>query len=230
MERYETAVTAAKLSAAGSSRRDRRRTETRERLYEAAMHLLTERDFDAVTVEMITEAADVGKGTFFNYFANKEAVVGYRFEKQFQMLTATLQAELPESTELSCPIVSGAMHPIGGPIWKRLIAITHLGVDYDAHSKRLTRSLLALALTHDEIRAASQNVEHRVIEALEALVLAGQASGEFRADLPARAVVEYLTDVYFTTLLGWAKTDGDEELHFLVERTFELAWSGLRPA
>src|SRR5438105_9812722 len=75
------------------SRRERRRTETRERLLEAALRLLSERDFDAVTVEMITEAADVGKGTFFNYFANKEAIVAYLFESRLRLLTEILSAE-----------------------------------------------------------------------------------------------------------------------------------------
>ncbi len=75
----------------GAGRRERRRVETRERLYEAAMTLLSERDFEAVTIEMITEAADVGKGTFFNHFANKEAIVGYRYERTLPFLTEMLQ-------------------------------------------------------------------------------------------------------------------------------------------
>ena len=64
-----------------SGRRERKRLETRDRLFQSAMRLLSERDFNDVTVEMITEDADVGKGTFFNYFPNKEAIVTYRFEQ-----------------------------------------------------------------------------------------------------------------------------------------------------
>ena len=74
-------------SCAGGGRRERRRQETRERLFQSAMRLLSERDYTEVTVEMITEAADVGKGTFFNYFLTKEAVISYRFEQQFQLLS-----------------------------------------------------------------------------------------------------------------------------------------------
>ena len=51
-----------------SGRRERRRLETRDRLYRAALELFGERGFLETTVEDITEAADVGKGTFFNYF------------------------------------------------------------------------------------------------------------------------------------------------------------------
>jgi AcrR family transcriptional regulator len=193
------------------------------------MQLLSESDFDAVTVEMITEAADVGKGTFFNYFANKEAVIGYRFEKQVRILTDTLHPDRVPDEELTCPVVTGATHPVGGPLWRRMVAVAHLAVDADAHSKRLMRSLLALALTNDEVRAANHNVESHVVETLEALVRAGQTSGEFRADVSPRLFVEFLCNVYFAALLGWAKTDGEEDLHQIVERTFSLVWSGLRP-
>src|ERR1700745_1196322 len=58
-----------------SDRRERRRLETRERLYRAALELFGERGFLETTVEDITEAADVGKGTFFNYFPTKEHVL-----------------------------------------------------------------------------------------------------------------------------------------------------------
>ncbi len=49
-------------------RRQRRAAETRVRLFRCALQLFAERGFPNVTVEDITEAADVGKGTFLNYF------------------------------------------------------------------------------------------------------------------------------------------------------------------
>src|SRR5580698_3618350 len=58
-----------------AGRRERHRKETRERLYQAALDLFAERGFLRTTVEDITEAADVGKGTFFNYFPTKEHIL-----------------------------------------------------------------------------------------------------------------------------------------------------------
>src|ERR1017187_9026321 len=56
-------------------RRQRRANETRLRLFRCALQLIAERGLSNVTVEDITEAADVGKGTFFNYFQTKEHVL-----------------------------------------------------------------------------------------------------------------------------------------------------------
>ena len=63
-------------------RRERRSCETRERLFRVAMNLFRDHGFQKTTVEDITEAADVGKGTFFNYFPSKEHVLSVLGEVQ----------------------------------------------------------------------------------------------------------------------------------------------------
>lgn len=52
----------------------RRKRETREKLLDAAFRLFGERGVDAVAINEITEAADVGFGSFYNHFDSKEAL------------------------------------------------------------------------------------------------------------------------------------------------------------
>ncbi len=56
-------------------RRERKRRQTRERIEAAALALFLEHGFDGTTIEDITEAADVSKRSFFDYFPSKEEVV-----------------------------------------------------------------------------------------------------------------------------------------------------------
>src|SRR5215467_9775112 len=67
--------TAARAAQPRPTRRERRKDEVRQRLFRAAVELFGTRGFNATTVEDITRAADVGKGTFFNYFKTKEMLL-----------------------------------------------------------------------------------------------------------------------------------------------------------
>jgi AcrR family transcriptional regulator len=52
----------------------RRRRETRSRLLAAALELMAEKGMEGVAINEITEAADVGFGSFYNHFESKEAI------------------------------------------------------------------------------------------------------------------------------------------------------------
>jgi AcrR family transcriptional regulator len=57
------------------SRRERKKAATRSQILTTGVKLFLQHGLDAVTVDQIAEAADVGKGTIYNYFKTKEDVV-----------------------------------------------------------------------------------------------------------------------------------------------------------
>jgi AcrR family transcriptional regulator len=59
----------------GIGRRERKKLQTRAALVDAALRLAAERGLDQVTVEDISEAADVSSRTFFNYFGHKDEAI-----------------------------------------------------------------------------------------------------------------------------------------------------------
>src|SRR5262252_2497906 len=74
-----------------SSRRERRSAELRERLFRSALALFASKGYAETTVEDITEAADVGKGTFFNYFPSKEHILMAFGEMQLARLESVIR-------------------------------------------------------------------------------------------------------------------------------------------
>jgi AcrR family transcriptional regulator len=56
-------------------RRGRRREQTRRKLLDAAKVLFARKGFDATRIQEITDEADVGFGSFYNHFTNKEALI-----------------------------------------------------------------------------------------------------------------------------------------------------------
>jgi AcrR family transcriptional regulator len=58
-----------------ASRRARKKSDARAKIIATAIELFSKHGIANVTVEQIAEAADIGKGTIYNYFDTKEAVV-----------------------------------------------------------------------------------------------------------------------------------------------------------
>src|SRR5580692_3010919 len=74
------------------SRRERRSNELLQRLLDAAVELFARKGFTETTVEDITNAADVGKGTFFNYFPSKEHILAAFSDMQLGKLERFVEA------------------------------------------------------------------------------------------------------------------------------------------
>jgi len=80
-------------TSADGSRRGRKKQRTRREIVEAAKRLSVSARFDALSVEAISEAADIARATFFLHFRSKSA------------LRACLEADLAE--ELAGALASG---------------------------------------------------------------------------------------------------------------------------
>lgn len=68
----------------------RRKRETRMKLLDAAFHLMAERGMEGVAINEITEAADVGFGSFYNHFESKEAIYDALMHMVFEEFAETL--------------------------------------------------------------------------------------------------------------------------------------------
>ena len=91
MARSTNTRTVLRNSGSQPGRRQRRSSEIRERLFRAALDLFASKGFLEATVEDITEAADVGKGTFFNYFPSKDHILIAFGEMQLAKLEASIE-------------------------------------------------------------------------------------------------------------------------------------------
>lgn len=70
-----------------SQRPDRRVRRTKGRLKAALLELIDERDYDAITIEDLTERADVGRSTFYSHFTSKEDLLFSGFDHWLLSLT-----------------------------------------------------------------------------------------------------------------------------------------------
>jgi AcrR family transcriptional regulator len=102
-----------------SSRRERKKAETRQRISDVGTVMFVQRGFDNVTISEIAEAADVSKVTVFNYFPRKEDVFFDRGPELAELLTGTIR-DRPAGTSVLGALRAMLLrhiaegHPLGG--------------------------------------------------------------------------------------------------------------------
>ena len=65
---------------------------TRKKLKKAALNVFTEKSVDAATVEEITDKADLGKGTLYQHFSDKEEIVITLVEEAIEHLIERIRS------------------------------------------------------------------------------------------------------------------------------------------
>jgi AcrR family transcriptional regulator len=76
------------------SRHTRRRLQTRQRLIQTTLQLVLERGYNAISIQDITDQADLGRGTFYIHFRDKEEVVWTAFQEMFQAMEQEAHKQL----------------------------------------------------------------------------------------------------------------------------------------
>lgn len=102
-------------------RRSRRREQTRARLIDAARTLMAERGFNEVGIAEITEAADLGTGTFYNYFSSREQLQAAVAEDSMEKVGDVLDREV-SSLEDPAEAFAGSLrhlvrHALSNRVW-----------------------------------------------------------------------------------------------------------------
>jgi len=212
MSHFKNASTVLRNSASNPGRRQRRSTEIRERLFNASLTLFAHKGFVETTVEDITEAADVGKGTFFNYFPSKDHILLAFGEMQLLKLEAAI--ELARKT--------------GEPMPEFLRSLGVRMTQEPTRNPAIIRALLQAYLSTTPVRAAMMDLQRRVHSLHTQMIQLGQDRGEIRNDLPATEIAQVFRQTIFGTLLIWSLY-GDATLHSRIESAFNLLWSGMAP-
>jgi AcrR family transcriptional regulator len=196
------------------SRWEQRKERTHRRLLEEAGRLFILKGFDAVTVEEIASAADVAKGTFFNYFESKENLLGELLYGRMQsLLTSPPAPEAPADERIRVLLRT---------LWQELAPYRHL-----------SRRMLAHAMAHPKPEYLPPNQPTAGL-ALAGLIREGQAQGIFRPDINAElagglvvtyffrlCVLEFLEDE--TGAPGETVSCGDQ----ITQEGLDLLYNGL---
>jgi len=184
-------------------RRERRRLETRDKLYRAALELFGERGFLETTVEDITEVADVGKGTFFNYFPTKEHVLAaYGGER-----IAAVERALDRARS-----TTGSVMDVLGDL-----AADSAGQSHE--NPAVLRAIYAAHASCGPVRAELQKRMRSSRKMLADIISLAQKRGEIRRDANPIELARLIQKVVMGVAMAWALSP-----EMPLEATSRAAW------
>jgi AcrR family transcriptional regulator len=171
------------------SRRERKKIAARARILSAAIDLFSRRGLDAVTVDEIASAADVGKGTIYDYFATKESIV--------VAFMADLEARMAPTIASFRP----AEEPVGRILANYILLHFRLKEPYHA----FVRVFLAQMFMNTERFLPSMvEMQQYIDPPLQSLFGALQERGALRADIDLQQLILSFKTMHLGLTALWA--------------------------
>jgi AcrR family transcriptional regulator len=192
------------------SRRERKKQETRQAILEAAVSLFHEKGFDETTIEEITARADVAKGTFFNYFGSKDA------------LLVELRLWGIEQARAALDVEQGAP---ASPV-ARIKLLMQMLCERADQDLALSRQAFAARLCSPP-PPPPHRAKRRLHGLFVELVTEAQTRQEIRADVDVEVVSDLLHLLFFRRMWAWARDNGEPTSTEDMSEMIDLLLDGL---
>jgi len=186
------------------SLRERQKQRRRDRIFRTAINLFREKGFHQTTATDIAKASHVSRGTFFNYYAYKEAVL---LDFAAQLLAQLRGQALAELGQGESPL------KVLNRLWERL-------ADTSEQERALLSPLAYELLNPDPERAKAAFEALPLGELVADILRPVKIRSKLREDMSLERISRSIADVYLLAALRWAAyTPGrqlkDEMMKFL---------------
>jgi AcrR family transcriptional regulator len=203
-----TPTSQAKDPTPAQSLRERQKLRRKQRIYTVAIGLFREHGFTQTTATDIAKLAHISRGTFFNYYPYKEAVL-----LDFGALIISQLAALAQAKQ------QAGLAPLATieALWAELADIT-------IRERGLIPPLIYELINPDPVRAHT---------AYETLPLARVFEGplrelpNLRRDISLERMARTLADAYMMAALRWCSYMRDRDFHDEADKTLRLLLAGM---
>lgn len=166
--------------------------ETKTRIYETAVAMFKEYGFDNVTVESITNAAGVSKGTFYLYFKAKHTVLAELFHKidnSYKDVFSKIDKSMPASEQIL--LLANTMADYCATV----VGINLIKIVY----------MNQISLERKQIILTDPN--RYLYKLLSEITKTGMERGEFRNDLSQEKIIMLISRSMRALLYDWCLYD-----------------------
>ena len=170
-------------------RRERKKQLSRQAILKAAQQLFTVRGYKETSVADIMNGADLGTGTFYNYFQSKEEVLMALLGDSVEMVEAAVRESRERGDRAVETLAAGIMATSIFLDENRYVLPLFLSA-----SERAAESHHPQGMGHPGAGHGSATPGFKAI--FEEIISRGQLAGEIRDDVPAELIAETLHSIY----------------------------------
>jgi AcrR family transcriptional regulator len=167
----------------GPGLRERKRQQTADHIAMTAFQLFEALGFEPVTMEQIATEADVSKGTLYNYFPVKEALLAHQFRVE----------------------IAAGMAAVGDALRQQATFAARMGdlLRASAEWNKSRRAYLPHYLRFRLTSTSPDEYSSGTFRILEGLFREGQKAGELRGDLTSKYLAATFEVMLVGAVLSW---------------------------
>ena len=190
-----------------------RSANTKARLFEAALQLISERGFTGTTVDEIVERAGVAKGTVY-----------YHFRSKTELVEALIASEIEPLAERFAVAARSSDDPLA-----RLMAIVRAELEWIRDNREFAKMLITELWREDRVwRETLVMLRGRILAHVRGAIVAGREAGTFPADLDPDFAASALFGMTATSALDWLVFAPEQPLEHVAEQIAALATRAVR--
>ncbi len=193
------------------SLREKKKVETKNKIFEVAGRLFKEKGFEKVTVDEITREAGIAKGTFFNYFPTKLSLLRYFGDLKEKLVYSLVKNEAMCSISIKDKI-------------KNIMVIVAKSNEKD---KELSKLLVFEYIKYAGSRANEEGTSSGFIKIFYELLSEGTKNGEVRDKVDLKKAAENLTAIYFQSLVRWLRSEQDYPFSEEISEKVDMIFDGI---
>ncbi len=195
------------------SLRERKKLQTRSAIINKAVELFNTQGFYSTSIDDIADAADVSRGTFFNYFGYKEAVI-VEFGRDL-MIALTKQVEEQLGENVSAERI----------IYRIWLEVRSLLQEYGEAVVVLSHELL-----NPEVERASRAaLAFTLAELIAKVAKAGQQSGRFRGSIDAGQFGQLVANLIVVSVATQYRTNDMAAADGYMRQSLNVIFNGAMP-
>lgn len=195
------------------SRIERKKEETKKKIITVAIKLFKEQGLEETTMEQIAKEVDIAKGTLYNYFPVKEAIISEYIQRSFREKNSERILQMQEMPDTrSC--------------MKLIISKLIEGIQ---EQKEIFEKFLVYRMQNMVSFHQDESVKSGIHLLITEIIELGQKSSEIRNDLPVYVLIDLFEFVFIEVVKQFYMEPEKFYADEVIDRCVDLFINGVKP-